>query len=407
MIPRIWLVELLLFGLYCFFGLNWLAYAPGAVYFEQSLKLDHASSASLISVVSLASAFMPIFGGDLYKRWGGRATIAAATILMSTSVICPWIQNFWLLLLLRFLFGLGGALVATLTSSIVMKHFDASKFQMLSGFNNVSANVGITAAIYFSPGWASSVGWQQTLTWMGSSFVVLTLAWLMVYTKTLEGRSQPETNVASDEATEANETTPSLSVYRDPVTWWLVLGFLGPLGSYLALNTWMPQYYVDHFHWKAADASGLLAFLNLVGLPAAPIGGWLADRWFSPRQILLACGVGLPASSLVALWMPQYAWLGAGLAGFFFLLYVGPFFTIPMQQPNADPERVARQIGVVMSIAYLVTFGSPVLVGHLKDIGLGYGPGLTLMAISSISLLICALFVLPGRPTRAGEGVQS
>jgi nitrate/nitrite transporter NarK len=401
---RVWATECLLFGLYCCFGLNWLAYAPGSGYFEGALKLDHASSASLISVVSLASAFMPIFGGGLYQRWGGRNAILVASLLMSTSVICPWIGSFWLLLLLRFLFGLGGALVATLMSSIVMKHFEASKFQILSGLNNVSGNVGITAAIYFSPDLAAHFGWQRTLTLFGTSLIVLAIAWALIYTRKLEKSGRASADILHEHQESEPDQVPALgSVYRDPVTWWLVLGFLGPLGSYLALNTWMPQYYVEQFSWTMSDAGQLLAFLNLTGLPAAPLGGWLADRFLSPRQILLICGLGLPLSSLLMLWQPNYAWLGAGLSGFFFLLYVGPFFTIPMLQPQADPERVARQIGVVMSIAYLVTFGAPVLVGYLKDIGFGYSLGLSGMAITSTSLLICALFVFK----KPNQGVVS
>ena len=78
------------------------------------------------------------------------------------------------------------------------------------------------------------------------------------------------------------------------------------------------------------------------------------------------------------------------MLGASFFLYVAPLFTIPMELPGMTPRRVALMMGCIFSMAYIVSFLSPMLVGALRDWTGSFGPGLGLFALTSSVLAIGA-----------------
>ncbi len=390
------LTEILLFLIYFTFGISWLAYAPLLTDVEAAYHVTHAQGGLLISSVSLAKAFVPMLAGLLAARIGLRKAILVGAVLASTALLAPLAPSFNTLLAARFVFGIGGAIVVTLMGALVMELFPREKLPMVNGLNNVAVNAGISAALFLTVPVSAQLGWRTTLLVFGCSSALLAVLWGLQI-------SRHQDTLLTKKTTDG----PRLKdILRKKETWLIALAFTGPLSLYLALNTWLPQHYIQAFGLTKADASRLTGLFNLVGIPTAILGGWLTAKLGLRRPLIMAAGVVMPPAALGLCFSPDQTVrvVAAVLLGMSFFLYVSPLFTIPMELPGMTPAGVAMLNGVVFSVAYLVSFASPVLTGALRD-GLGsYVPGLTLFALISVTLAVGGYF-LPETGSRGKERV--
>jgi cyanate permease len=383
--PYRWIVESLLFLLYMVFGISWLAWSPLLPDVENVFDVSHARAGLLISAVSVAKAFVPILAGVLAARLGNRRAIALGAVLAALAVAAPYAPSFEALLGVRFLFGIGGAIIVTLTGAAAMEWFPRGELPMVNGLNNVAVNCGITIAMFVAVPLAGSLGWQKALALIGASGGLVALAWLFL------GR---EGAVAETRQVESSARLGEVLRMRE--TWLVALAFTGPLSLYLALNTWLPTHYMTAFRLSKGDAAHATGVFNLVGIPTALIGGWLCQRLGLRRPLIIIAGLLMPvaAAGMVALPSAGLRTAASILTGIAFFLYVAPLFTVPMELEGMTPRRVALMTGVVYSVAYLVSFVSPLLVGFINDRTGSFLPGLLLAAAGAGSLALAG-FLLP------------
>ncbi|MBI3929540.1 MAG: MFS transporter [Armatimonadetes bacterium] len=382
-----WVIETLLFLIYFAFGISWMACSPLLGRLEEHFDMSHSQGGLLISVVSMAKAVVPLFAGLLAARIGIKGAVLLGAALSSVSVLGPWLADYSSVLGLRFLFGVGGAIVVTLMGAAVMDWFPKRELPLVNGLNNVAVNAGITAALFLTVPLAERLGWQQTMTLFGLISVLLAVAWAMLGRTRSEKRSQ----------TGRPQAKPSFSeVLSRRETWWIAVAFTGPLALYLALNTWLPTHYQEAFGLSASDASRLTGLFNLVGIPTAIAGGFLTARLGLRRPQIIVSGLAMPlaATGMFLSPVPGLRVLSAVFLGISFFLYVAPLFTIPMELEGMSPQHVAMMTGVIFSLAYLVSFASPAVVGWCRDATGSFVPGLALFAGLS-SVLALAGAVLP------------
>jgi cyanate permease len=385
---RRYTVEVLLFSLYLVFGISWLAYAPLLPELSGQFGFDKAQGGLLISLVSLAKAFVPLFAGAMAARFGLHRALLVGACFSGLAVTLPFLPSINTLLAGRFLFGVGGAIIVTLMGPMVMTWFPKKELPMVTGLNNVAVNTGITVALFATLPLTKAVGWQNTLVLFGGLCAVLAVLW------GLFGAEGPiKREVKSDTAAEK----PSIKeMLRRPETYWLGLAFTGPLSLYLALNSWLPSHYELAFGLERTAASQLTGLFNAVGIPMAIVGGFLCSKLGKRRPLIILAGLLMPVSSYFLVNSPvhQVRLVSAVVLGASLFLYVAPLFTIPMELPNIDAPRVALMMGCVFSLAYIISTISPWLTGYLADTYGSYSYGLTLFCFTS-SLLAIGGFMLP------------
>ena len=97
-------VPLVLFGMYAGFGAAWMAVVPLFPEIKPGLAVDLPAAVGLVTIVSLAKSVVPILAGVAAARFGLSSTLKAAAVLMSFSVIVPWLPGFPLWVAARFFF---------------------------------------------------------------------------------------------------------------------------------------------------------------------------------------------------------------------------------------------------------------------------------------------------------------
>lgn len=372
---RAWLIEALLFLIYFAFGISWFAFAPLRGQIEGFYGITKAEGGALFSAVGMAKSFVPVLAGLLVGRLGLKRSLAVGAGFCALSLLVPFSPDYRTMLWLRFLFGVGGALVITLTGPIVMNLFPRERLPFINGINNVAVNAGIVTSFFLVPPLADHFNWRTILVLFGLLSLALGVLWWLF----------------GDDAGAAVSRKESASFWEvavRPETWLTALAFSGPLALYLALNSSLPAHLSASFGMDAKEASALTSLFNLVGIPTAIFSGWVTGKLGLRRPLIVGAGLLMPVASL-ALCFGPFAWLrvaGAVGLGVALFLYVAPLFTIPMELPGSNAAFVARLNGIVFSGAYLVAGMSPMLVGYLFDRTGSYAPGLLLFCLFSVVL---------------------
>lgn len=381
---RRYLIEALLFTTYLVFGISWLAFAPVMPELMEAFDFSKAQGGSLISFVSLAKAFVPLFAGALAARLGLKHALLVGSALSALALVIPFLPNYQALVAGRFLFGVGGAIIVTLMGPLVMTWFPKSELPVVTGFNNVAVNTGITVATFATIPLTQAFGWKATLAGFGGLCALLAVLWAVL------GEVGPLGAPRNAEGQPASQQPSVRELMARSETWWLAIAFAGPLCLYLALNSWLPAHLEQAFGIGRAEASRIQSLFNAVGIPVAMVSGFLCQRLGQRRPLIIAAGLLMPVSSWLLIASSQSSWRLAGAVGLgvSLFLYVAPLFTIPMELPHMDPSRLALMMGCVFSLAYCISFLSPILTGYLADSMGSYAIGLKLFSVGSLALAV-------------------
>ena len=391
-------IEALLFLSYFVFGLSWIGYAPFLLEFQSQYGLSHGKASLLISSVSFAKIFVPFAAGWLAARLGIKRALGIGMLCICASVFSPFLPDYSLLLASRFLFGVGGAVVVTLFGPAILQWFPLNERPLVNGFNGVAVNAGIALSLFLTVPLAGRFGKTHALAGYAFVSLLLTLAWWVF------GRERGETEASALPA--ANDYS---DVLRSKETWYLALGFAGPLALYLVFNTWLPTFYHQVLGMTLTQGSQLTGLANLVGIPAAIFGGVLTKRFAVRKPFIWGSAIvlSLSGSGLFLARDPLWLMCSAIVFGVSLFLWVSPLVTLAMELPGMTPVRFGMVMGVFFGVSYIVAFFAPVIVGMLHDSTGSFRPGFVLFTISCWTLFAAGLLLpetgrrtLPSSPSR-------
>jgi cyanate permease len=395
------LIEALLFLSYFVFGLSWIGYSPFLGEFQSRFALSHGQAGMLISSVSFAKIFVPFVAGALAVRLGIKRALLLGMACICASLLTPFASEYSLLLASRFVLGMGGAILVTLFGSAVLQWFPPEERPVVNGINGVAVNAGITLALFITVPLAQQFGRTEVLTGYALLSVALTLGWWAL------GRDRAAPAGAASSAAPAAGAS-YLDVLRDKATWYLTIGFAGPLSLYLVFNTWLPTFYKESLGLTLAQGSQLAGLANFVGIPAAVIGGILTKRTARRKPWIWGSGLVLCVSAFGLFLAKDLTVLTASAVvyGISIFLWVSPLVTLAMELPGMTPARLGMVMGVFFGGSYIVAFFAPIVTGMIRDATGSFLPGFVMFALSCWTL-VAAGWLLPETGRRreaAGSG---
>jgi EmrB/QacA subfamily drug resistance transporter len=361
--------------------------------------LESVSWVALSYLLGVA-AFMPIFG-QLCRIFGRKLFYIVGFVLFtSASALCGYAPDLLTLVGLRFLQGVGGAMIGANSMALVVEATDKSRRGRALGLYAAAQAVGISAGPVAGGLLIGTLGWPWVF-WVNVPVGVISIvaAWLVLPVTAHEGRSQtfdwrgalllaPALTLAVFALNQASALGLTSPVLLASVGAAIVLLFLfvrqegksdsplvdlallkGPafLGGALACALSYTMLYGMFFLASFAlvrgyENSPVVAGLKLAIVPisigvAAPIAGGLAD-WMGARLLSVAgmvvCFIALIALTAVVMEPTPNLW-----AGFFGLVAFGAglgVFIAPNNHAtiNTVPANLAGVAGAMLNLTRIL-----------------------------------------------------
>lgn len=375
-----YLVEALVFISYVLFAMAWVGGTASMNQIMASMEVESLATASFISgAVTIAKIVGTFSAAWLAVKYGIKYAFFISGLFISIGLLTPFAPNYELLLLSRFLMGLGGAFMIVYFNPIVMHWFDAHERPVVNGLNAVAFNVGTGVILWFMSDINAFAGsWKTSLILFSLASLVFSIVWLLV---------KFEPSLEDPKSAKNNEPSYSyLHALKDKFVWTYALTYSGLLAFYICLFTFYPKAGISQSKWVIGfGIIGTLAGIvyskkNPLRLPVM--------RWSGLIMSLSLYGLSFSQNDLL-----QVAC--AIVLGFFIFFPVTALVTIPHELPNMTGAKITVIFSLFYSISYLLSTIILWGFGKLVDMNQGdYSVSLLFITLLSTTFFFGS-FVLP------------
>ncbi len=238
-----YLVEAFVFISYVLFAMAWVGGTASMGQIMSSMQIDSLASASFISGAVTIAKIVGTFGAAwIAVKFGIKYAFFIASLLIVIGLLTPLAPNYEMLLLSRFLMGLGGAFMIVYFNPIVMYWFEAHERPVINGLNAVAFNVGTGIVLWQMTSINEFTGdWKISLLAFSIASLCLSLAWLLV-----EFTDNNKEQIQGEKPTEQYSYLDGL---KDKFNWAYGLTYSGLLAFYICLFTFYPKAGVSQSKW--------------------------------------------------------------------------------------------------------------------------------------------------------------
>lgn len=381
-LPKIsnkYLVAILVFVSYTLFAMAWVGGTASMGQIMASMQIDSLASASFISgAVTLAKIVGTFIAAWLAVKVGVKKAFFISGALISIGLLTPLAPNYELLLVSRFLMGLGGAFMIVYFNPIVMAWFTPEERPTVNGINAVAFNVGTGIILWQMSNFNSLTGsWQSTLILFSLVSILLSVAWLLVENK--------DTNSVTNQDEDVQVSYSYIDGLKDKFNWIYALTYSGILAFYICLFTFYPKAGISQS--ALVIGSGIIGTLAGIVYSKKFIARVPVIRWSGLIIVFTVFGLSFASAE----WLQT---LCAMALGFFIFFPVTALVTIPHELPNMTGERITVVFSLFYSISYLIATIVLWSFGRLVDINQGdFTNAFTLITIVSSTFFIGSFFL--------------
>lgn len=388
----------------------WLMFGVIGIPLRRELGLNATEFGLLTATPVLTGAVFRLPLGIWTDRFGGRIVMLLLLLFCAVPLyLASYAHELWQFLLLGLALGLVGASFAV-GMPYVARFYPKERRGFAMGVFG-AGNVGAALNMFVAPVLTQHYGWESVpRVYAAALLAIAALFWLL---------SAPDPGVRSGAA--APTLRRQLHVLGDPRVWKYSQYYSIVFGGFTALSVWMPQYYVNEYHFSIAEAALFAAAFSLPGGALRAVGGWLADRfgahavtwwvlwaaWIAlfllayPQTELIihtvrgdaSFHIGWPAPLFTALIFALGIAFACGTASTF--KYIGDDF----------PDNMGTVTGIVGMVGALGGFLLPILFGAALDLlGIDSSCFMLLYGIVWVSLILNYLTEVRRAPVM-GESV--
>jgi MFS family permease len=375
-----YLFEFILFTSYVLFAMSWVG---SAAFMKDIMEMTGMHSLTQASFLSTSLTFAKIVGTFIAAwtivKYGIRTASIVALFLMCLSIITPYASSFTVLLISRFLMGLGGALIIVYFNPIVYRYFQPNERAVVNGLNAIAFNVGTAIMLFGSGLFIEAFGnWQHVLTAVSVGSVIMFAVWLIF------GKVNLDQSQAADAPIEEKYTVRD--GLKDKFTWVFALTYAGLLAFYIVLFTFYPK--AGIVQTKQVILFGIIgAVAGMVysskftrRLPIIRISGLI--------QIIAAFGLSFAGDNV------NLATISAATLGFFMFFPMPALVTLAQERTGMTAQRISVTFSLFWSISYLVATIMPTIFAKIVDMNGGdYSKAFVFICLVEGSFLVGSLFL--------------
>jgi len=361
------------------YAINWYTVSPAlyliTVYYHAPVYLE----GFIASFFFLAVGLFQLPAGVFSSRFGSKETSIGGLLLLSVcSIATPFAPSFVILLLLRFMAGIGAAFFFAPAIGLLSSFFRKEERTQVIGIYNASFQLGAGTAVLIWPYLISRTDWQTGVI-LGGLLSLITCAYSYF-------------GIDMRKASENSQRSVSLKEVREVIlnrkVWMIALGFVGIWGVYSAATQFMVIYSKNYLEAGSVTAGILSSLILFVGIPGGYISGPLSRLLPDGRKILLGVVILFSLSLLLFTLKSMIAAIaGSLLLGMLFTAGVTVTYALPAQMKEISFKNIPLAVSLVNSVQVLGGFWVPALYGYVA-VTAGY-------AAAWLSMLPVALLFIP------------
>jgi MFS family permease len=378
------------------YTINWFNIAPllGATgLLALGLNIDLPSQGLLTSSFLLGAGIFQIPAGIVSARWGPKNTSQLGMLILSLSGVGEGLSpNFPILLVSRFLLGLGAALFFAPAIGILTPLFHEEEEGLVLGLYNSCFNIGGAIGLF---GWvlvADFLGWRNGLVLGGLIGVASVLIGQVV--------------IPRDKVVPRTQRRSMRPVFRNRNIWLIAFGVLGVWGAIFSSSNFLEAYTKD-VYGISPYVSGLMASLIMfASIFGGPSGGYLSDRFRKRKMFILIPGMITSLGIILfGVSQPLELWILIPLVGFMDSIVFSTMYASASQYPEVGHEYAPLGISIINSVQILGSFPIPIVFTFLVNTYGQYPPGWFFMGGFALALMLLILGIR--EPFKASSKVSS
>lgn len=389
-----WTIEFVLYAVYMVFGAAWATTGSVMPQIMHDFNVDVSHAALMSNVILWAKIVGTVCTAVLVARMGTRRSYLLGCVMIGVSVFIPFIDNFTLLLIIRFLGGLGGAVCLVSLVPTVARFFDNKMAATLNSINCTSNIIGTIIALTLA-GYLSTLfgGWRNLLAGYGVITLLLGVVWMLCFTD--EERS--EENAAS-QSRESKMAVLKEAIFSR-IVWGMIAQYAGAMIMMVFMFTFLPLYYAKYAHLPADSHAHLSGTVNQVGIMlGALVGPYFKNRGYHYKNWLFISSIFMAVTTFAMLFATNdiVILVCSFLTGGIFATWFAFIFSIPKEGlKNATTQTVTYAMSTFWVCTFLLATINSQLIGWSVDLTGGFSVGFTYVFALMVVSPIVALLVFP------------
>ncbi len=362
----------LLFLLYMFDYIDRLVVVSLFPFLKAEWGLSDTQCGMLVSAVYWSILLFSFPVSILIDRWSRKKSIGLMALMWSiATALCALTRNFSQLFAARTAIGIGEAGYAPGGTAMISAIFPEEKRGWFLGMWNASIPLGSAIGIILGGVIAENLGWRHAfgIVAIPGMVVAILFFWVRDYrtVELVQRDIRKGDRIKMSRADIVRQFTQTRSLIFNN------LGFASSVFVTTALLSWLPSYFhrIEGIAMsKASMKAGAIMFMAIIG---APLGGFLADKWYQKRKSarLLFPALSSIITSLILL--AAFMFLD-GTAQYVSLLLAGIAAVAFVPSGVAVTQDVVhpglRAISLSICVIFQHILGSslgPIFVGMLSD----------------------------------------
>lgn len=343
MLIKKYLIELILFFTYALFAMSWKV---GDIFIAE-LGFSATQLATMTNAINIAKIIGSLIAAYVVLKIGNRKSFAYSTVLIILGVFLPFIDQFSTIFIIRFVLGLGGALVLVTISPIVAKVFTTEELPIVNGLNSVAFNVGLAMALSLNS--VISANTTISIQIISGILAILLLGWIIV-SQTIPSLKEQPNSVQTDV-----ENYTIKDGFKDPFNWIFALSYSGLLGFYLISFTFM----------KAET----VRFVIYAGVIGALVGTFNAKSFKDKLLLVRVSAVCQFFCSALFLFFYEHSMVQiiATLLGFFIFFPMPAYVTLAFTRKDVTPRKISVTFSIFWALSYFMSVIYIQLFAFLTD----------------------------------------
>jgi MFS family permease len=389
LVPRsqAYFVYILLFLLYLFDQADRYVITSLFPFLKAEWALTDTQCGMLVSAVYWSLLIFALPSALLIDRWSRKHTIGIMAVVWSLAAAASaFTKNFAQLFATRTAIGVGEAGYAPGGVAMISGLFPEKKRSLFMGIWMASVPIGAAAGVMLGGIIATQYGWRHAFGVL--AFPGLALGILFFFVKDYRTVKLVKTKKDEQGLAKTNMKIKDIAAefIKKPSLILTYLAYAGNVFATVALLTWLPSFFQRAGGMSVTDSSVKSGIIMLAALVGTPLGGIIADKWFTRRKDarLLFSGI----SSCVTAVVLFAAFMVPGGGGLQYGLLIAVGVTIAAFNPAA----AAVTQDVVHPGLRAISYGLCIIVQHI--LGSTLGP-IFVGAVSDAYNIQTALSLLP------------